>query len=246
MQFNGKTALVTGAGSIGGIGAAIAQAFADEGASVIVAGRNVERGNAVVDLITQRGGDARFELVDMTDLGSVERLAQASGAVDILVNNAGYAPLGGATDVTPEDFDLGYNTNVRGPYFLTAAIVRGMTERGQGGNVINISSIAAARAMPAMSAYGSTKGAVEALTRYWASEFAPAGIRVNAIAPGTISSDNVMAMLGEATAGIVEATPLRRVGAPEEIAAAVLYIAGDSAAFMTGSIVAIDGGVTSI
>ncbi|GAA4266018.1 SDR family oxidoreductase [Frondihabitans peucedani] len=246
MQFKGKTALVTGSGSIGGIGAAIAQELADNGASVVVAGRNVERGEAVVEKIRATGGDARFALVDMTDLASVEHLVEEAGHVDILVNNAGYAPLGNATDVTVEDFDRGFNTNVRGPYFLTAAVARNLIAAGTPGSIVNISSISAARAMPFMSAYGATKGAVETLTRYWANEFASAGIRVNAISPGTISSDNVMAMLGDATEGIVASTPLRRVGTPEEIAKAVVYLSSESAGFMTGSIVAIDGGSTAI
>ncbi|MCS5717723.1 SDR family oxidoreductase [Herbiconiux sp. CPCC 205763] len=245
MELANKTALITGAGAVGGIGAAIARRFAVEGADVVIAGRNQARGDEVVAQITEAGGKARFVLTDLLDEAKILALAEAAGPVDILVNNAAFVEVGPVVGYSSAAFDTTFDTNVRANYILTGALVEKMVARGSG-NVINISSLAAKIAMPNMAAYGASKGAVESLTRSYAAEFAANNIRVNAISPGTISSDYVMDLLGPAADQLKEDVPLKRIGKPEEIAEVALFLASDRSSFVTGAVLAADGGRTAV
>ncbi|MFZ4268953.1 SDR family NAD(P)-dependent oxidoreductase [Streptomyces arboris] len=243
-RLEGKTALVTG--STSNIGRAIATAFAAEGAHVIVSGRDGERGSAVVGEIRAAGGRADFVAADLDGSAAVsDRLAEEAtrvlgGRIDVLVNNAGIFPGSTTPDTDEETFDRVYAVNVKAPYFLTAAIAPAMVRAG-GGAVINLGSWVARLGIPVGTPYSSSKGAVETLTRAWAAEFGPRGVRVNAIAPGVIVPP---AGEGEAHPGeiMMKGTPAGRIGTPDAIAHAAVWLASDEAAFVHGTVVDVDGG----
>lgn len=176
-ELAGHTALVTGGTT--GIGFACAQLLAADGARVIVTGRDERRG---ANAVTAIGAAARFVRSDLSDLESLHALAHQAGDVDILVNNAAAFPGAMTTDQTVAAFDMTFDTNVRGTYFLTAALVRGMVARG-GGSIINVSSMVASHGVPGASVYSASKAAVESLTRTWATEFGPHGVRINCVSP---------------------------------------------------------------
>ncbi|WP_392756362.1 SDR family NAD(P)-dependent oxidoreductase [Streptomyces sp. LN590] len=240
-----KTALVTGATS--NIGRAIAEAYAAEGAHVAVSGRNHERGQEVVDGIRAAGGRAEFVAADLDGSAAASRALadEASrvlgGRVDILVNNAGIYP-GSTTPATDEKtFDQVYAVNVKAPFFLTAALAPAMAEAG-GGAIVNLGSWIARLGIPVGALYSSSKGAVETLTRAWAAEFGPSGVRVNAISPGVVRTpapDETEAHPGDI---MMKGTPAGGVGSPESIAQAAVYLAGDEAAFVHGTVLDVDGG----
>ena len=244
-RLTGKTALVTG--STSNLGRAIATAFAAEGAHVIVSGRSKERGAEVVDEIRAAGGRADFVASDLdgSAKASYDLAAEATrllgGNIDVLVNNAGIYP-GATTAATDEaTFDAVYDVNVKAPYFLTAAIAPAMVERGRGA-IINLGSWIARLGIPIASLYSSTKGAMETLTRSWAAEFGPAGVRVNAISPGVIrplGTDESADVPGET---MMYGTPAGGTGTPEGIAHAAVYLASDEASFVHGTVIDVDGG----
>jgi NAD(P)-dependent dehydrogenase (short-subunit alcohol dehydrogenase family) len=243
-----KTALITGATS--NIGRAIAVAFAAEGANVVVSGRDGQRGAEAVAQIRAAGGTAQFiaaELDGSPDTsGELARTATEAlgGQIDILVNNAGIYP-GSNTGTTDEaTFDRVYAVNVKAPFFLTAAIVPAMVERGEG-VIINLGSWIARLGIPIGSLYSSTKGAVETLTRAWAAEFGPAGVRVNAISPGVIREPAAVALDGadeHPAERMMRGTPTGASGTPGAIAHAAVYLASDEAAFVHGTVIDVDGG----
>jgi NAD(P)-dependent dehydrogenase (short-subunit alcohol dehydrogenase family) len=247
-RLTGKTALVTGATS--NIGEAIAVAFAAEGAIVAVSGRDEARGAGVVAKIRAAGGDAGFVPANLAGSPSnCRRLADAAtkllgGRIDILVNNAGIFP-GAATSATDEaTFDEVYAVNVKAPFFLTAAVAPQMAARGSGA-IINLGSWIVRLAVPVGALYSSTKGALETLTRAWAAEFGPAGVRVNAISPGVIRSP----ALGDAphpAAFMMRGTPANTTGSPEQVAHAAVYLASDEASFVHGVVLDVDGGRTEV
>lgn len=244
-SLKGSTALITGATS--GIGRATADALAQRGAYVILSGRNAERGERAVAEIRAAGGTAQFVQADLTDAASARELAQRArsftGSIDILVNSAGIYPFNNTTETDEALFDAVYTVNVKVPFFLTAELVPAMIERGHG-VIINVSTIAATKGLPAATAYGSSKAAVGQLTRIWASEYGPAGIRVNAVVPGIIETEGVQAELSEQDqSALLAMTPLGRVGRPEEIAHAVAFLVSDEAGFINGALLAIDGGI---
>ncbi|MFD8384010.1 SDR family NAD(P)-dependent oxidoreductase [Streptomyces sp. NPDC059679] len=247
MRLAGKTALVTGATS--NIGRAIAEAFAAEGAYVVVSGRSAERGQEVVDGIRARGGRADFVRADLDGSAAASQaLAQEAtrvlgGRIDVLVNNAGIYP-GDATAATDEKtFDRVYAVNVKAPFFLTAAVAPAMAESG-GGAIINLGSWIARLGVPVGALYSSTKGAMETLTRAWAAEFGPQGIRVNAISPGVVLAPDT----GEAHAAevMMKGTPAGRMGTPDAIASAAVYLAADESSFVHGIVLDVDGGRTTV
>ncbi|MFY1671308.1 SDR family NAD(P)-dependent oxidoreductase [Plantactinospora sp. WMMB334] len=239
-----KNVLVTGAGSRGGIGAAIGHAFARDGATVLITGRHQERGDEVVADIRAAGGEARFILADLSELEDVDRIIKEAGEVDVLVNNAASYrdSIRPSLDQTIAENADSWNVNIRAAFALTTGFARGMAARG-GGVVINISSMAGARHMPYMSTYGAQKAAIDSYTRSWAAEWGPANVRVNGIAPGNVSSDNVVEFIGaDRFQKMAEISPLGRLGTPEEIADVVVFVASDRASFLTGQTILVDGG----
>jgi len=240
MQLADQTALITG--GTAGIGFACARLLAREGTSVIITGRNPERGKAAAARIT---GSVRFIEADMSDIESVKWLVAQAGDVDILVNNAASFPATPTIyqEVTP--FETTFDTNVRGTYFLAAGLVPGMLKRGCG-CIINVTSMAASKGIAGASAYSASKAAVESLTRTWAAEFGKRGIRVNSVAPGPTRTEGVETEWGETNEELGRGLPLGRTAEPEEIAHAVLFLASPRASFITGSILHADGGGTAV
>jgi len=173
-ELAGVTALVTGATS--GIGQATAELLARHGAAVIVHGRDAARGAAVAGAITAAGGTARFAAGDLNDPAQLDDLAGQAGSADVLVNNAGFSWIGPTADLDAATFDRLYTANVRAPYFLVAALAPAMAARGSG-SIINVGSQSGQIGMAGLAADSATKGALAALTRSWAAEFSPAGVR---------------------------------------------------------------------
>lgn len=244
-RLHNKTALVTG--STSNIGRAIAEAFAAEGAHVIVSGRDRERAAQVVEGIRAAGGRADFLVADLDGSAEASRdLAERArrslgGRIDILVNNAGIYPGSVTTATDEETFDRVYAVNVKAPFFLTAAVAPAMAEAG-GGSIINLGSWVARLGIPVGALYSSTKGARETLTRAWAAEFGPQGVRVNAISPGVILPHTVEGSEPHPGEIMMKGTPAGEVCSPDAIARAAVWLAGDEASFVHGSVVDVDGG----
>jgi NAD(P)-dependent dehydrogenase (short-subunit alcohol dehydrogenase family) len=241
-RLAGKTALVTGATS--GIGRAVAERLAGEGAQVILSGRDVDRGEQVVAAIRSSGGSARFVRADLAKLEDVKRLAAESGQADILVNNAGVFPFGPTSDTGEEAFDLAFDVNVKAPFFLTAAIAPQMIARG-GGAIINISTMVASFGLNGMAAYGASKAAIELLTKAWTDEYGPGGIRVNAVAPGPTRTPGTEPM-GGALDQMAATLPARRAASAGQIASVVAFLASEEASFIYGAVLPADGGRVAV
>ncbi|MEU1628615.1 SDR family oxidoreductase [Streptomyces sp. NPDC020096] len=243
----GRVALVTGATS--GIGAATAALLAERGAHVLVAGRDRSRGESVVAAIRDRGGKADFVAADLRTAESVRQLAReaeglAGGRVDILVNSAGVFPFG-PTEQTPQsEVDAVYDVNVKAPFHLVAALAPAMAERGHG-TIVNVSTMVAEYGVAGMALYGSSKAALNLLTKAWAAEFGPRGVRVNAVEPGPTRTEGTAGM-GEALDNLAAEAPAGRPAAPEEIAEAIAYLASDAASFVQGAVLPVDGGRTAV
>lgn len=182
-DLDGLSALVTGATS--GIGQAVAEELARHGAEIVVHGRDVDRGSAVLDTITAAGGNARFVAADLIDPAQLAQLVDQVGAVDVLVNNAGLSWFGPTAELDVETFDRLFAANVRAAYFLVAALAPKMVARGNG-SIISLGSMGGQIGLAGAAAYGATKATMAAMTRSWAAEFSPSGVRVNAIAAGPV------------------------------------------------------------
>ena len=216
----------------------------DEGAEVIITGRDEARANEVIAAIEAAGGKARFISADLANFDDVKRLAEAARDVDVLVNNAGVFPGGPTEQTTEEAFDLTFDVNVKAPFFLTAAIAPRMAAKG-GGAIINISTMAATIGMNGLAAYGASKAAVESLTKSWTAEYAAQGVRVNTVAPGPTRTPASAAM-GEMFDALASSTPAGHGATPDEIAAAVSFLASDDASFIYGAILPADGGRVAV
>jgi len=239
-DLGGTTALVTGATS--GIGRAAAMLLAGRGAHILVSGRDATRGDAVVAKIREAGGKADFVAADLADAGSVRALARQAaelggGHVDILVNNVGVFPFGPTPDARDEDIDAVY---VKAPFILVGELAPGMAARGKGA-IVNILTMAARFGIAGMGLYGSSKAALTLLTKSWAAEFGPSGVRVNAVSPGPTRTEGTEPMGSELDV-LASMAPAGRPAAPEEIASAISYLAGDEASFVRGAVLDVDGG----
>jgi NAD(P)-dependent dehydrogenase (short-subunit alcohol dehydrogenase family) len=239
-DLEGISALVTGASS--GIGRAAAEELGRHGAEVIAHGRDVARGSAVVDTITAEGGKARFVAADLTDPNQLAGLVDQAGPVDVLVNNAGFSWFGPTGDLDVATFDRLFAANVRAPYFLVAALAPKMAARGSG-CIINVASMAGQIGLAGGAAYGATKATLAAMTRAWAAEFSPSGVRVNAIAAGPVLTPGAAPERIEALGAM---TLLSRAAQPSEIAEILAFLASPKASYVTGAVIAADGGRTAI
>jgi NAD(P)-dependent dehydrogenase (short-subunit alcohol dehydrogenase family) len=210
-----------------------------------VSGRDKARGDLVVADIRVTGGVAEFVAADLGDDSSVRQLARQAtelggGHVDILINSGGIFPFGATADTSTEQIDEVFAVNVKAPYLLVAALAPGMAERGHGA-IVNVSTMVAEFGMNGMGLYGSSKAALVLLTKSWAAEFGPAGVRVNAVSPGPTRTEGTIPM-GEALDELAKAGPAGRPAQPEEIAAAITFLATDQASFIHGAVLPVDGG----
>jgi NAD(P)-dependent dehydrogenase (short-subunit alcohol dehydrogenase family) len=234
------TALVTGATN--GIGRATALKLAANGFTVLVHGRDPQRGAAVVEEIQAAGGRARFIQGDLGDPDDVARLAAEIDYVDVLVNNGGFSWFGPTADLDTTTYDELWDTNVRGAYQLVASLAPKMAERGRG-SIVSLDSMAGHVGLPGGAAYGATKAALTALSRSWAAEFSPAGVRVNTVAPGPVYTAESQR---ERIDSLATSTLLGRGAEPDEIADVIAFLASDKASYITGALIPVDGGRTAV
>jgi NAD(P)-dependent dehydrogenase (short-subunit alcohol dehydrogenase family) len=247
MATDSLTALITGGTS--GIGRATADKLAQLSIHVIVVGRNTERGEKTVAEVRAAGGKADFISSDLRDAASAREAARkaiqlGNGRVDILINNAGIYPFGPTHEMTEEMFERVYSLNVKVPYFLVAELAPLMAKRGKGA-IVNLSTMAADYGAPGLSLYGSSKAAINLLTKVWAAEYGPSGVRVNAVSPGPTRTEGTGAM-GEGLEQLAAQAPAGRPATADEIAEAIVFLATDRASFIYGAKLAVDGGRTAV
>lgn len=241
--LQGSTALVTGATA--GIGRAVAQRLAEQGAEVVLHGRDRTRGEALAKTIEQAGGSARFIAADLADAEDTLRLASEAGDIDILVNNAGvFTAFTPTAQTDAAAFDLHVAVNTRAPFLLVGALAPAMAARGHG-SIITIGSSSVRTPAPIGAAYGASKAGVEILTRYWATEFGGSGLRVNTVSPGPVVTEGLSAALGDQISVLDQASARGRAGEPSEIADIVAFLAGPASSYINGAIIFADGGETS-
>ncbi len=251
MKLAGRIAIITGGGS--GIGHAACKLFAQEGATVIVADRNLAAAESVAKEIVAAGGKAEPFAVDVSKESDVkamvEKTVAAHGRIDILVNNAGYGIAGTVVSTLEADWDALMAVNVKGVYLGCKHVIPVMAKQG-GGAIVSTASAAANIGIHDRAAYVASKGAVAALTRAMAIDHVADGIRINAVAPGTIESPYFTKILSgpdgaELRRGLEDRQAMERLGQPVEIAQAMLWLASDDASFCTGSVMVVDGGWTA-
>ncbi len=252
MKLAGKYVLITGSGS--GIGRAMATLFAVEGARVAVADFSVEGGTETVQLITASGGDAFFVQTDVSDAVSTRHAVQAIidrwGRIDVLCNNAGIGVAATVVDTAEEDWDRVLAVDLKGVFLMCKSTIPHMLQQG-GGVIVNTASVAGIVGVQNRAAYCAAKAGVIGLTKSMAVDYVAKNIRVNAVCPGTVDSPWIQRILSQQPDPVgerqrmVERQPMGRMGRPDEIAKAALYLASDDSAFMTGSEFIIDGGLTA-
>lgn len=251
-RLSGRIAVVTGAGS--GIGERIAHTFAREGAYVVAADKNTAAVTAVVSAIETNGGRAEVAAVDVANAEASRAMIDGTvtrhGQIDILVNNAGYGIKGTVLETSEDDWDAIMAVNVKGVFLASKFAIPHMEKAG-GGSIINTASTTSKVGIRDRAAYVTTKGAVAALTRAMALDHVDAGIRVNCVAPGTIESpffDDMFARSDDPAGmrrGLEARQAMNRLGTPQEVANAILFLASDEASFCTGSMLVVDGGWTA-
>ena len=247
--LSGSIAVVTGATS--GLGAAVAQGLASVGARVVVVGRDAERGAAVVSAIRAEGGQADFEPADLTRPGGITKLSEKVkgeyGAVDILVNAAGICVTKPALETTDEDWNATFDVNVKATFLMCKVFGADMITRGSG-KIVNFASTDAVVGVPNLTAYTASKGAVVQLTRSLAVEWIKYGVNVNCIAPTEFATPMTEPFFNGAEYNdwVTDVIPIGRVGQPEEIVGAVLFLVAPSSAMVVGHTLMIDGGRTVI
>lgn len=243
-KLSGKVAIVTGGSS--GIGKAISLAYAKEGAKVVVAARNTERSQAVVDEIKKNGGDALFIQTDVlveSDIKAlVEKTVAQYGQIDILVNNAGMQVLKPLPDVSSDDWDHVMNGNAKAVFFAIQQAMPHLLKTK--GVIVTTASMASIKPVDLHYAYAASKAAVAMLTKVVAKDYAPHGVRANSICPGLVQTP----LLGSATQEVIDSLtkeiPMKRIGQPEDIASVAVFLASDDSSWMTGQNLCVDGGAT--
>lgn len=251
MRFSDKVVVVTGAGR--GIGRACAVQFAREGANVVVVDVDEQAATATADLITRGGGAAMVGVADVADetaVGAVvDEVSSRHGRIDVLHNNAGILPVGTALTATVADWDRAFAVNVRSMFLFVRAVLPTMVEAGRGA-IVNTASTAGIVGEPGIVAYGASKGAVVNLTRQLAADYTRSGVRVNCVCPGWVPTgfnDPFLTEMSEQQVQemVAAQVPIGRQGTPEEIAAAVTFLASDEASFIAGQVLGVDGGVSA-
>lgn len=244
-DLSGKRALVTGASS--GIGLAAATALAEHGAEVTLSARRTDKLEEIASQMATEGWSAKVLALDVADIEATTEAVADHGPFDILLNSAGVARHGPAVETTPGDFDAVAGLNIRGAYFLTRTVAKGLIDAGRGGSLINISSQMAHVGGIERAVYSATKHAVEGFTKSMAIEWGKAGIRINTICPTFILTDLTRSTFEQPDkrAWIEDKIKLGRVGTVEDIMGAVVYLASDASALVTGTALMIDGGWTA-
>lgn len=244
-RLDGKRALVAGASS--GIGLACATALAEQGAEVTLMARRADTLTQIATEMQAQGWQARTLALDITDLAATAQAVAENGPFDILVNSAGLARHSRATDTTPEDFDAVMNINLRAAYFLTQAVAKGLLAVGKPGSLINISSQMGHVGGLDRAVYCASKHAIEGMTKAMALEFGPAGIRVNTICPTFILTDLTRPTFDDPVRRkwVLDKIKLGRAGEVQDIMGAVIYLASDASALVTGTALMVDGGWTA-
>ena len=246
MRLKDKVAVVTGAAA--GIGLACARRFAAEGAKVVLADIDAEKGAAAAAAIAESGAEARFIACDVGDKAQVDALiagaVAAYGGLDCAIANAGIVHACDFLDLAEEDFDRVIRVNLKGVFLTGQAAARQMVAQGRGGTIINMSSVNAVMAIPAITPYVVAKGGVNQLTKVMALSLVDKGIRVNAIGPGSIMTEVFKSVATDRAAmnKILSRTPMGRVGAPDEVASVALFLACEDSSYITGQTIYPDGG----
>jgi NAD(P)-dependent dehydrogenase (short-subunit alcohol dehydrogenase family) len=245
-KLEGKVALITGAGS--GLGRQFAETLSDAGASVVLAARRREKLEETAELVRNKGGNAICLELDVTDSLSVTNCVRETtsefGTPDILVNNAGIAKQAFLTDISEDDWDAVLDTNLKGVFMVAQAVAKSMINADKHGSIINIASVLGLRVSKALGSYIAAKSAVVQLTKAMAIEWSRYNIRVNALAPGYFITEINQEQFADGSAEefLMRRVPMSRVGDLREIAGPLLLLASDAGSYMTGSIIAVDGG----
>ncbi|MFA6541033.1 MAG: 3-oxoacyl-ACP reductase FabG [Bacteroidota bacterium] len=244
MRLANKIAVITGAGR--GIGKTTALLFAREGAHVVIADINEDQAQSAVDEISAMGGKALAVKVNVASFADCEQLAKTItgklGTIHILINNAGITRDATLAKMTEEQFDQVISVNLKGVFNMTKAVAPFMVEQGYG-KIVNTSSVVGLYGNFGQTNYVATKSGVIGMTKVWAREFGRKGITVNAVAPGFIATEMIATVPEKVLTGIKERTPLQRLGEPIDIAYAYLFLASDESAFVSGTVLSVDGGM---